>query len=37
MVGKGTRGPITKAIQQAFFGMFDGSTEIPEGWLDPVK
>jgi branched-chain amino acid aminotransferase len=37
MVGKGTRGPITKAIQQAFFGIFDGSTEIPEGWLDPVK
>ncbi|NMP33173.1 branched-chain amino acid transaminase [Thalassotalea sp. M1531] len=36
-VGTGSRGPITKAIQEAFFGMFDGSTEIPEGWLEPVK
>ncbi|PCH97630.1 MAG: branched chain amino acid aminotransferase [Gammaproteobacteria bacterium] len=35
-VGNGSRGPITKAIQQAFFGIFDGSTEIPEGWLDQV-
>jgi len=36
-VGSGSRGPITKALQEAFFGMFDGSTEVPEGWLDPVK
>ncbi|GAA6205716.1 MULTISPECIES: branched-chain amino acid transaminase [Thalassotalea] len=36
-VGTGSRGPITQAIQQAFFGIFDGSTEIPEGWLDAVK
>ncbi|QOL26269.1 branched-chain amino acid transaminase [Thalassotalea sp. LPB0316] len=36
-VGNGTRGPITKAIQEAFFGMFDGSTEIPDSWLLPVE
>lgn len=36
-VGAGTRGPITKALQQAFFGIFDGSTEDKWGWLEPVK
>jgi len=36
-VGTGSRGPITKAIQDAFFGIFNGTTEIPDGWLDPVK
>ena len=36
-VGSGTRGPITKALQDAFFGIFDGSTEVPDSWLDPVK
>ena len=36
-VGTGSRGPVTKAIQEAFFGMFDGTTEIPEGWLEAVK
>lgn len=36
-VGSGSRGPITKALQEAFFGMFNGSTEIPESWLISVK
>ncbi|GAA5135899.1 branched-chain amino acid transaminase [Thalassotalea piscium] len=36
-VGTGSRGPITKAIQEAFFGIFNGSTEVPDNWLDPVK
>lgn len=36
-VGTGSRGPITKAVQEAFFGIFDGSTDIPEGWLDSVE
>ena len=36
-VGSGSRGPITKALQDAFFGIFDGSTEVPDSWLDPVK
>lgn len=35
-VGNGLRGPMTEALQQAFFGIFDGSTSIPQGWLDPV-
>ena len=28
--------PITKQIQQAFFGLFSGETEDEWGWLDPV-
>jgi branched-chain amino acid aminotransferase len=36
-VGSGSRGPITEALQKAFFGIFDGSTTVPENWLDPVK
>lgn len=36
-VGKGKRGPITEALQNAFFGLFDGSTEDVHGWLEPVK
>ncbi len=36
-VGDGTRGPVTAAIQQRFFGLFDGSTADDHGWLTPVK
>jgi len=36
-VGTGSRGPVTKALQEAFFGIFDGTTEDKWGWLDPVK
>lgn len=32
-VGAGTRGPVTAAIQRAFFGLFDGTTEDRWGWL----
>lgn len=32
-VGDGKPGPITKAIQSAFFGLFDGSTEDKWNWL----
>jgi branched-chain amino acid aminotransferase len=35
-VGKGARGPVTRRIQEAFFGLFDGSTEDVWGWLEPV-
>ncbi|TMM45423.1 branched-chain amino acid transaminase [Colwellia ponticola] len=35
-VGTGSRGPITKALQDAFFGIFDGTTEDKWGWLEPV-
>ena len=30
------RGPITKLLQERFFGLFDGSTEDEFGWLHPV-
>ena len=36
-VADGKRGPITKQLQAAFFGLFDGSTEDPQGWLEPVN
>ncbi len=36
-VGKGSRGPMTEAIQNAFFGLFDGKTEDKHGWLDAVE
>jgi branched-chain amino acid aminotransferase len=36
-VGSGSRGPITKQLQDAFFGLFDGTTEDSEGWLEGVE
>jgi branched-chain amino acid aminotransferase len=36
-VGGGSRGPITAAIQHAFFGLFDGTTPDQWGWLDYVQ
>ncbi|NWG20162.1 MAG: branched-chain amino acid transaminase [Chloroflexi bacterium] len=35
-VGSGKRGPITTAIQKAFFGLFSGETEDRHGWLTLV-
>ncbi len=35
-VGSGKRGPITKQIQEAYFGLFNGTTEDKWGWLDYV-
>lgn len=35
-IGAGTRGPITTAIQKAFFGLFNGETEDTWGWLEYV-
>jgi branched-chain amino acid aminotransferase len=35
-VGNGKRGPITETIQKAFFGLFNGQTADPAGWLDYV-
>ncbi|MFI3245600.1 MAG: branched-chain amino acid transaminase [Ferrimonas sp.] len=35
-LGNGRRGPITAELQQAFFGLFDGTTEDKWGWLDFV-
>ena len=35
-VGDGKPGPVTKALQKAFFGLFNGSTKDEWGWLTPV-
>ena len=35
-VGAGKRGPITEALQAAFFGLFSGKTPDKWGWLDHV-
>ena len=35
-VGSGSRGPITKAIQDVFFGIVGGELEDKWGWLTPV-
>jgi branched-chain amino acid aminotransferase len=35
-VGQGKRGPITEALQNAFFGLFSGKTADKWGWLDHV-
>jgi branched-chain amino acid aminotransferase len=36
-VGSGTRGPITKAIQDVFFGIIHGEAEDKWGWLTPIE
>lgn len=35
-VGSGERGPITKSIQDAFFGIVRGQTADRHGWLTPI-
>jgi branched-chain amino acid aminotransferase len=35
-VGSGKRGPITEALQAAFFGLFSGKTPDKYNWLDAV-
>lgn len=34
-IGAGRRGPITEALQSAFFGLFTGKTPDKWGWLEP--
>jgi branched-chain amino acid aminotransferase len=36
-IGAGKRGPITEALQKAFFGLFSGETEDQWGWLEYVN
>lgn len=36
-VGEGKRGPVTKAIQDMFFGIIGGSLEDKWNWLTPVS
>jgi branched-chain amino acid aminotransferase len=33
-VGKGSRGPVTQAIQDKFFGILSGTVKDGRGWLD---
>ena len=35
-VGQGTRGPVTQAVQERFFGILKGEFEDRHGWLTPV-
>ncbi len=35
-IGAGKRGPITRAVQERFFGLFSGATPDQYGWLDYV-
>lgn len=35
-VGAGRAGPVTRRIQEMFFGLFDGSTADTRGWLEKV-
>ena len=35
-VGSGKAGPITRRLQDLFFGLFDGTTPDKYGWLEPV-
>ncbi len=30
-------GPITRALQDSFFGLFNGKTKDTENWLEPIK
>ena len=35
-VGDGRPGPVTRRLQQLFFGLLDGTTPDPRGWLDYI-
>ena len=35
-VGNGSRGPVTKALQDAFFGIVEGTSDDTHDWLTPV-
>lgn len=36
-IGAGHRGPVTRKLQEAFFGLFSGATEDSDGWLEDVE
>jgi len=36
-IGSGTRGPVTRRLQEQFFGLFDGSTPDQWGWLEAIE
>jgi branched-chain amino acid aminotransferase len=36
-VGPGKPGPVTRKVQELFFGLFTGRTPDTHGWLEPVQ
>ena len=36
-IGNGSCGPVTKKLQDTFFGLFNGRTTDSWGWLEPVQ
>jgi len=36
VIGNGGCGPLTRRLQDAFFGLFNGQTEDRWGWLEPL-
>lgn len=36
-VGAGRRGPLTRQLQESFFGLFNGKTSDQWGWIEPVE
>lgn len=37
LIGRGTRGPVTKRLQKQFFEIVEGQTDDVYGWLTPVE
>jgi branched-chain amino acid aminotransferase len=37
VIGKGSRGPVTEALQKAFFDVIEGRVPDEFGWLTPVR
>ena len=35
-IGQGGCGPVTRQLQEAFFGLFNGQTKDEWGWLEPL-
>lgn len=36
-IGTGKPGPVTRQLQELFFGLFDGTTPDKYGWLEPLE
>jgi len=36
IIGSGSCGPVTRTLQDAFFGLFNGNTRDKWGWLEPL-
>jgi branched-chain amino acid aminotransferase len=36
-IGSGSRGPVTKSVQDEFFAIVSGEVEDKRGWLTPIE